>query len=85
MIKPPIRFEPAYKIKKKLSGINHHKLHDANVLKERLIKEMLALDTQKIALETNGYCIDFSMIQVYKEMIQSRRLLLEQLNCTSGL
>jgi len=80
MLRTHSRFEPAFKIKKKLSGIDNHKLNDSSALKQRLIKEMLDLDKQRIALDTDGQQIDFAMMQVYKEMIQSRRLLLEQLN-----
>jgi hypothetical protein len=80
MIRQRSRFEPAYRIKKKINTIDHAKLNNPNELKERLIKEMLELDKQRIALETDGQKFDFSMMQVYKEMIQSRRLLLEQLS-----
>lgn len=84
MIKTPTRCQPTYKLKKRLSGIDGHKLHNANTLKEHLFKEILTLHAQKLTLETNGLAMDFSMIQVYKEMIESRRQLLEQLNHSNG-
>lgn len=80
MLRTPSRLEPAFRIKKKLNSIDSTKLHNPNELKQRLIKEMLDLDKQKQAIEANNSPFDFSMHQTYKEMIQSRRILLEQIN-----
>lgn len=82
MLRTPSRFEPAFRIKKKLNSIDSSKLHNPNQLKESLIKEMLELDNQRQALESAGHPVDFAMLHTYKEMIQSRRILLEQLNNT---
>lgn len=84
MIRTPSRFEPAFRIRKKLNAIDSTKLNDANPLKERLIMEMLELDKQRHSLEASNSSVDFSMIQTCKEMIQSRRVLLEQLNKSIG-
>lgn len=80
MLRTPSRFEPAFRVKKKLNSIDSTKLHSPNELKEQLIKEMLELDQLKQALENESATVDFSMRQTYKEMIQSRRALLEQIN-----
>ncbi len=79
MLRTPSRLEPAFRIKKKLNSIDSTKLHNPNELKQHLIREMLELDKQKQALEAGSH-VDFSMMQTYKEMIQSRRILLEQIN-----
>lgn len=80
MLKTPSRLEPAFRIKKKLTQINSSKLHNPNELKENLIREMLELDKLKQKMELDGKPVDFSLRQTYKEMIQSRRILLEQIN-----
>lgn len=79
MFQTPSRFEPAFRVKKKLNAIDTAKLNDNNDVKERLLKEMLELDNQRNILESSDHAVDFSMLQTYKEMIQSRRALLEQL------
>jgi hypothetical protein len=83
MFKTPSRFEPAFRIKKKLTSIDSVKLNNNNEIKERLLKEMLELDNQRHTLESSLSTVDFSMRQTYKEMIQSRRVLLEQLSKAS--
>ena len=80
MLRTPARLEPAFRIKKKLTQIDSSKLHNPNELKQRLIREMLEIDQQKHELEVGNKPVDFSLIQTYKEMIQSRRVLLEQIN-----
>lgn len=80
MLRTPARLEPAFRIKKKLTQINSAKLHNPNELKERLIREMLELDNQKNLVELSNKPVDFSLLQTYKEMIQTRRQLLEQIN-----
>lgn len=80
MLKTPSRLEPAFRIKNKSTPIDSSKLHNPNELKERLIREMLEIDTQRQAMELSGEPVDFSLIQTYKEMIQSRRKLLEQID-----
>jgi hypothetical protein len=80
MLRTPSRLEPAFRIKKKLNSIDSTKLHNPNELKQQLIKEMLDLDKLKQDLESGSTTVDFSMLQTYKEMIQSRRVLLEQID-----
>ncbi len=79
MLDTPINLRPTYKIKRKITKVDSSKLSNSNALKERLIKEMLELDQQKQQLEIGARSVDFSMMQTYKEMIQSRRMLLDQL------
>ena len=56
------------------------KLRDSHSLRTQLLAEMLALDKQRSALEIGASAVDFSMLQTYKEMIHSRRVLLDQVN-----
>ena len=80
MLDKPQSLEPAFRIKKKAEAVNSNKLRNTSGLKEQLMREMLELDKQKQKLEIGANTMDFSMIQTYKEMIQSRRALLDQLN-----
>ena len=41
---------------------------------------MLELDKQKQQLSLSQTGVNFSMLQTYREMIQSRRMLLDRLN-----
>lgn len=79
MFETPENLKPAYRIKNKVKALDQQKLHNANALKEQLLGEMLALDKQRQQLELEGDCVNFAMLQSYKEMIRSRRYLLEQL------
>lgn len=83
MLHTPLNLKPAYRIKNKPAQLENTKLNskltNTNELKERLLREMLELDTQRQNLEIGAQSVDFSMAQTYKEMIQSRRVLLEQL------
>ena len=80
MLDTPSKIKPAYKIKRKVVDVDHNKLNNTNELKERLVHEMIELDKQKQHLEHGSKTgVDFGMIQSYKEMIQSRRVLLDQI------
>ncbi len=57
------------------------RLQNTNVLKERLLEELVELDKQLEILSLQGENIDFSMMQTYKEMIHSRKVLFNKLNC----
>lgn len=88
MFYTPLNLKPAYRIKNKPAKLDNNKLnsklHNTHVLKERLLREMLELDKQRQQLEIGAETVDFSMAQIYKEMIQSRRILLDQLSRTIG-
>lgn len=61
-----------------ITGLN---THNTNALKEKLVKEMLELNKQRQEMEiSDNGDMDFSMAQTYKEMIDSRRSMLSQLN-----
>ncbi len=61
-----------------VTGLN---IHNTNALKEKLVKEMLELNKQRQEMEiSDDGDMDFSMAQTYKEMINSRRSMLSQLN-----
>ncbi len=79
MLETPLKLRPTFRTRKShsLAGFN---LHNTHALKERLVKEMLVLDKQCQALGSSPGQMDFSMVQTYKEMIHSRRALLNQLN-----
>lgn len=79
MLETPAKLKPRNRLRlfHSLAGAN---LNDTNALKEKLMREMLELDKQRAALETGAFKHDFSMVQTYREMIHSRRVLLDQLN-----
>ena len=85
MLHTPLHLKPAFRIKNKPAQLDNSKLNsklaNTNELKEQLLKEMLELDKQRQNLDINEG-VDFAMAQTYKEMIQSRRILLDQLNRT---
>ena len=77
----PLNLRATYPLKK------HHycdfdclKLRDTHSLRTQLLSEMLELDKQRSALEIGASHIDFSMHQTFKEMIHSRRALLDQVS-----
>jgi hypothetical protein len=84
MLETPAKLRPKNRLRlfHSLAGAN---LNDTNALKEKLMREMLELDKQRAALETGASKHDFSMVQTYKEMIHSRRVLLDQLNSAATL
>ena len=55
-------------------------LQDTEVLKEKLLNELVLLDSHAEALQSGTGAYDFSMLQTCKEMIHSRRVLYNQLN-----
>ena len=74
-----------------LDSLNMHVLHTRSqtaggahlqgtgVVKEQLLAELVALGKQMTVLEASDARIDFSMLQTYKEMIQSRKRFFNQL------
>lgn len=57
-------------------GVNYHPTEQ---LQEQLIAEITTFERQLDSAEMRGELEDFSMIQTYKELIHSRRTMLDQL------
>ena len=55
-------------------------LENTAAVKAKLLEEMIELEQQRDNLEYESGKVDFSMLQTYKEMIQSRRVLFNKLN-----
>ncbi len=84
MQETPQKLRPIFRANKKPHSLAGVRLNNTNALKERLVKEMLVLSKQRQELESGAEKVDFSMVQTYKEMINSRRSLLNQLNTNVG-
>ncbi|HEY9033861.1 MAG TPA: hypothetical protein VIN71_07990 [Pseudomonadales bacterium] len=84
MLDTPNSLKPAFRIKNKVKPLDQQKLHNANALREELLRDMLALEAQRQQLELDGNAVDFAMLQSYREMIHSRRQLLAQLEHQRG-
>ncbi len=56
------------------------RLENTELLKEKLLEELVELDKQMEVLKSSGDKIDFSMMQTYKEMIRSRWSFFNELN-----
>lgn len=56
------------------------KLENTELLKEKLLEELVELDKQLQTLKANSDSVDFSMLQTYKEMIHSRWSFFNELN-----
>lgn len=55
-------------------------LQNTNEAKQKLLEELVELEQQKQRLESQSETVDFSMLQTYKEMIHSRRIMFNELN-----
>lgn len=79
MMETPQKLQSRQRMRKPqpLTGLN---THNTNSLKEKLVREMLELNKQREEMEFKEGEMDFSMVQTYKEMIHSRRMMLSQLN-----
>ena len=55
-------------------------LQNTLALKRKLLAELLELEHQRNRLASESDGVDFSMIQTYKEMIQSRRAMFKELS-----
>lgn len=84
MFDKPDSLKPAYRIKNKNKPLDGQKLNNTNALKEQLLREMLELDKQRQQLELEGDAVNFAMLQSYREMIQTRRIMLDRLNRQPG-
>ena len=54
-------------------------LQNTSKVKEQLLKELVELEKQAEVLKQGEHGVDFSMLQTYKEMIQSRQSYFNQL------
>ncbi|NRB37841.1 MAG: hypothetical protein HRU20_05145 [Pseudomonadales bacterium] len=76
----PLNLRATFPLKHHHAEFDCLKLRDTHALRTQLLGEMLELDAQRAHLEMGASTIDFSMVQTYKEMIQSRRVLLDQVS-----
>ena len=60
-----------------LAGVS---LHDTSPIKEKLLQELVELEKQMEVLKSGVGSVDFSMMQTYKEMIRSRKVLFNELS-----
>lgn len=56
------------------------RLNNTSPIKEKLLGDLVELQKQMESLEATAGGVDFSMLQTYKEMIQSRKSLFNELN-----
>lgn len=76
----PLNLRATFPVRHHRTEFDCLKLRDTHSLRTRLLGEMLELDKQRVALEDGVVNIDFSMLQTYKEMIHSRRVLWDQVS-----
>lgn len=84
MLETPQKLRHPYRSRRPQQPHTGLSISDTNALKEKLVREMLELDKQRQELEIGASEMDFSMVQTYKEMIHSRRMLLDKLNTRIG-
>ena len=84
MLETPQKLRNPYRSRRSQPPHTGLSISDTNALKEKLVREMLELDKQRQELEIGASEMDFSMVQTYKEMIHSRRMLLDKLNTRIG-
>ncbi|CAA0080722.1 Uncharacterised protein [BD1-7 clade bacterium] len=80
----PYSLKPIYR-PKKLSiktpyAIDCAKLNNSHQVREELISQMLAIDTHQRQMQRDKTTPDFSLRQTFREMIQSRRQLLQKIS-----
>jgi len=63
--------------KESLAGV---RLQNIQAVKEKLLEEMVELESQMEKLKGSGDPIKLSLIQTYREMIHSRRAFFNELN-----
>ena len=80
MYEIPLNLRATFSVRHHRSDFDCSKLQDTHSLRTKLLSEMLILDKQRVALEDGIVNIDFSMLQTYKEMIHSRRVLWDQVS-----
>jgi hypothetical protein len=62
--------------KESLAGV---RLQNVQAVKERLLEEIIELESQMDKLKGSGDPVDLSLIQTYREMIHSRRKFFNEL------
>ena len=55
-------------------------LQNTDLVKAKLLEELVELEAQMERLKSAGDAIDFSMMQTYKEMIHSRKLFYKEID-----
>ena len=55
------------------------RLQNTNVVKEKLLEELVELEKQMTLLKSEGNSTDFSMLQTYREMIHDRQMFFNEL------
>ena len=60
--------------------VNGNALQNTTLIRQKLLEELVELERQKQKLELQNSQMDFSMLQTYKEMIHSRRIMFNELN-----
>ncbi|HEY3699275.1 MAG TPA: hypothetical protein VGK97_08090 [Spongiibacteraceae bacterium] len=68
--RPPSRRET-------LAGV---RLQNVQAVKEKLLEEIIELESQLAKVKSSGDPLDLSLIQTYREMIHSRRAFFTELN-----
>ncbi|HUH38885.1 MAG TPA: hypothetical protein VL027_13160 [Spongiibacteraceae bacterium] len=68
--RPPSRWET-------LAGV---RLQNTEPVKEQLLQELIELESQLAHLKDANGRHDFSLVQTYRDMIHSRRVMFHQLN-----
>ena len=79
----PYTLKPIYRPKKptiKPYSIDAAKLNNSHQVREDLVGQMLAIDTYQRNMQTTGSKADFTLRQTFKEMIQTRRQLLQKIS-----
>ena len=56
------------------------KLQNTELVKEKLLEELVELEKQMELLKSQDDAVDFSMMQTYKEMIHSRKMFFNELS-----
>jgi hypothetical protein len=55
-------------------------LQNTQAVKEKLLEELIELEKQSNQLRMTNDSVDFSMMQTYKEMIHSRKMMFRDLS-----
>lgn len=76
----PLGIRATFPLKHHHFEFDCRKLTSTHSLRTQLLGEMIELDKKRVELEDGAMHIDFSMLQTYKEMIHSRRVLLDQVS-----
>ncbi len=76
----PLNLRPIYPKYQHYTDFDCLKLKHTHALRTQLIGEMIELDRQRCHHEEGASQIDLSLLQTYKEMINSRRVLVDKIS-----